>query len=190
MPRQQNARSGYFHCGHSRIPRRCPYAPDLPDASNIFRIVNKTPKVRRNNFASVKPIFRYQSSLLGRSLAARTSPLSASISPINISEPATTSAPAFDRTAGMYFAAVALRFVGTVYAAGSQSLVRSSPTSVVIAECPATVDNETGLAGYCGTVELAGCAGFGPGAAGSIGGFGSVGNTVAPAARAASPVVE
>jgi hypothetical protein len=53
-----------------------------------------------------------------------------------------------------------------------------------------TAENETGLAAHCGTVELAGCAGFGPGAAGSIVAFGSVGITVAPAARAASPVVE
>lgn len=53
-----------------------------------------------------------------------------------------------------------------------------------------TAESETSLEAHCGTVELAGCAGRGPGGAGSIGGFGSVGMTVAPAARAASPVVE
>ncbi|WP_165435063.1 hypothetical protein [Bradyrhizobium sp. Leo121] len=53
-----------------------------------------------------------------------------------------------------------------------------------------TAKNKTSLEAHCGTVELAGCAGFGPGGAGSIDDFGSVGMTVAPAARAASPVVE
>jgi hypothetical protein len=48
---------------------------------------------------------------------------------------------------------------------------------------PSDDTNPYGIAGD------AGCTGFGPGATGSSGGLGSVGITVAPTARAASPVV-
>jgi hypothetical protein len=55
---------------------------------------------------------------------------------------------------------------------------------------PALCAGCVGASHYCAAIGLAGCAGLGPGGAGSIGALGSVGITLAPAARAASPVVE
>src|SRR3954453_11394366 len=61
---------------------------------------------------------------------------------------------------------------------------------VICPTCQLRLARTTSTAGsYGGAGGFAGWTGFGPGGTGSSGGFGSVGMTVAPAARAASPVV-
>ena len=40
-----------------RLLRWCRYAPDLPDGSNVFLIVNGMPKIRRNGFGWMKRMF-------------------------------------------------------------------------------------------------------------------------------------